>query len=189
MAYKAQLVIRSNDPNDAEVLDKIRALSEARGQTLSEVALDVLRQGLMPGRVWEAPSSTPSAASEPAPEPAASEPLPAVTPVLPAPEPGFANPTPEPAAPVVSLPPSGARAPKPQGVVREFLHHRDNEDQDGARTVLIDFFALAGPAEVHALKQALKKVLKADDFLAVMTPIKETAVYQDYKKRVLLSLR
>jgi hypothetical protein len=183
MAYKAQLVIRTNDPRDAETLERIRALADERGQTLSEVALDILRQGLDPGRAVSSATHT----SEPTVRIAAPPSAPAATPSVTSPAP-----SPVPVSPGASA--SGARPP--QLVVREFLEHYeppslepgDSSPGEEARKIIIDFFAEAGPAEVHALKKALKKVLRADDFDALMEPIKQTEVYQDYKRRVLLSL-
>ncbi|MFU8803034.1 MAG: hypothetical protein ACNA8W_04410 [Bradymonadaceae bacterium] len=177
MAYKAQLVIRTNDIKDAELLEKVREFADGRGETLSEAGLELLRRGLNKDAPSTSKPVASKAAASKAATPKAAAPKERATPKV-----NGATTSAPTKKPIQSLGP----VPAPKKIVQAYLAGREsNED---ATKILIDFFAVAGPAEVHVLKQALQKALTNDDYDAVMQPIMETEIYREYKKRVLLSL-
>ena len=46
MAYRSQLVIRTSAEEGARTLERVKALAEKEGRTISEIALELLARGL-----------------------------------------------------------------------------------------------------------------------------------------------
>ncbi|TXD34057.1 hypothetical protein FRC98_19550 [Lujinxingia vulgaris] len=193
MAYKAQLVVRASDREGVEVVDGVKAMADRLGKTYSEMALELLRSAL------GTPASTSSSVAEPADEAPKKATEPAEAPSKKASE----TPASEPKKIAKKEPKKEAAAPKksaskrtsasgvtidlskPQSIIETLIAHRDSDGEEAASRVLVDFYAVAGPADSFKLKQALQERLGDEAYEALMTPVKETPEYRDYKDRAL----
>ncbi|RDV37567.1 hypothetical protein DV096_13755 [Bradymonadaceae bacterium TMQ3] len=193
MAYKAQLVVRASDREGVEVVDGVKAMADRLGKTYSEMALELLRSAL----------GTPASTSAPEPAPAAEAPQKAAEPAeAPAPK-ASAAPVSKPEKVAKKEPKKESAAPKksaakrtsasgvtidlskPQSIIETLIAHRDSDGEEAASRVLVDFYAIASPADSFKLKQALQERLGDEAYEALMTPVKETPEYRDYKDRAL----
>ncbi|RAL21265.1 hypothetical protein DL240_14155 [Lujinxingia litoralis] len=193
MAYKAQLVVRASDRDGVEVVEGVKAMADRLGKTYSEMALELLSAAL--GSPVADTASTDDAPAEAAASPAPPQPAPAAETAEAAPAKKA-----EPAAPRATEAPAKKAAPakvrkpssgttidlkRPLSIVEALIAERDNDGDEAASRVLVDFYAIAGPADSFKLKQALQEKLGDEAYEALMEPVKETPEYRDYKDRAL----
>lgn len=197
MAYKAQLVVRASDREGVEVVDGVKAMADRLGKTYSEMALELLRSALgTPASISASEPATadkaPAPAAKPAEAPAPKASKPAASKAEKAPE----KETKKDAKKEAAAPkkPAAKRTPasgvtidlsKPQSIIETLIAHRDNDGEEAASRVLVDFYAVASPADSFKLKQALQERLGDEAYEALMSPVKETPEYRDYKDRAL----
>ncbi len=166
MAYRAQMVIRTKDADSAKVLDDVKKLAEERGQTISELAIELFRQGLS-GRPVERESSD-------------KEEAPAVVA--------------EPIEPIQHpKSPEARELPRPTKVLADeqteafaetAVRLVVTEGVNAATESLREFFQNANPAQAGRLREDLQEQLRGKEFEDLFEALRETDEYKGYRRRV-----
>lgn len=72
MAYQSQLVVRTKDRRDSEIVERVKQMADEQGKTYSQMALELLGRGLAAGEAGESEEdgadSTPDAGADDTPE-------------------------------------------------------------------------------------------------------------------------
>lgn len=168
MAYRAQMVIRTKDADSAKVLDDVKKLAEERGQTISELAIELFSQGLS-GRPVERESSD-------------KEEAPVVV-------------TPEPVKEPIQHPksPEARELPRPTKVLaddqteafaEQAVRLVVTEGVNAATDSLREFFQNANPAQAGRLREDLQEQLRGKEFEDLFEALRETDEYKGYRRRV-----
>ncbi|MFP4599890.1 MAG: hypothetical protein ACOC9J_01335 [Persicimonas sp.] len=200
MAYQSQLVVRTRDPQRAEIIDKVKELAGEEGKTYSEMAIELLERGLGAG------DAQPAKPAELAPEPVraeasdesdASEKLddsggvdekaadggsPTTTPApKPPPEKEEKAAQPEEPLPDVDLPEDRSV----EAVAAACVEYLETDGRRAATHLLAKFFATAGPADGGHVKDALQSKLGDDEYDAILEGLRNTEQYREYRQRVI----
>ncbi len=187
MTYKAQLVVRATTKEGVEIIEKVKELANDQSVTFSDKALELLEIAFNPAAA-SAPAAAPSAPAEKAPaETAVKEEAPAPK----AEEPKtFVSKEPVEEDPDGPLPPEEAGPPvdpglPPKELVGHYVRRRDERGPRAAARILVDFFAVAGPAAGGKVKKLLQQEYSQQEFEELMKPIKRTSEYATYTERAI----
>ncbi len=173
MSYKAQLVVRARGKEGVTLIETVKEMANERGITYSEMAVELLQRGL---GAKEAPAQ---AADEAA---STSASAPATTEEKKAPKKPAAEDAPLPAE--EAGPAVDPKLP-PEKIVAHYLERRQERGERAAARILVDFFAVAGPADGGQLKKLLQDEFTNADYEALMKPIKDTDEYATYTERAI----
>ncbi len=177
MTYKAQLVVRARGKEGAAIIEKVKEMAGEQGKTYSEMAVELLGRGLNADDTVDtnfgvssdddddAESDDDTGGSDGAGDESEDDPR--------APLP------PEEAGPAVDP------SQPPKTIVKHYLERREDRGERAAARILVDFFDEAGPVEGGELKKLLQEEFSADEFDDLMAPIKRTAEYKEYTRRVI----
>lgn len=200
MTYKAQLVVRASTKEGVEIIERVKELANAGDATFSDMALELLGKALdptaqgasgpvIPAKAAEEPKEKPAAkaaekkqAAKAAPE-AEEKPRVPVTAVAPDDDEEEEDPdgplSAEEAGPAVdpNLP--------PKELVGQYVRRREERGPRAAARILVDFFAVAGPAAGGKVKKLLQQEYSRDEFESLMKPIKRTSEYAAYTERAI----
>lgn len=213
MAYQSQLVVRTRDPQRAEIIDKVKELAGEEGKTYSEMAIELLERGLGAG------DAQPAEPAEPAPEPvkaeAADEPEESESPEGPeasedvdkkAADGGSPTTTPSRAAAEQSPADKEEKAAEPEepeapeeplpdvdlpedrsveAIADACVEYLETDGRRAATHLLAKFFATAGPADGGHVKDALQSKLDDDEYDAIFEGLRNTEQYREYRQRVI----
>jgi outer membrane biosynthesis protein TonB len=191
MGYNAQLVVRSRDLEGTSIIEKVKELAGDEGKTYSEMALELLERGLghePKSDAQQEPEPDPVSEPEPEPEPVSEpEPEPEPEPVSepepePEPEP-VSEPEPE---PVIDLDPALTEGlDTVDDVAQACLEQLEEKGAQGASRLLAHFFASAGPVEGGKVKNRLKDQLTKAEYDVILSKLRETKEYRNYRQRVI----
>lgn len=177
MGYRAQLVVRTTDPKEAEVIERVKAMADAQSKSYSEMALELLVRGI--GGSAEAPDNR---AEPPAKAEQAEEADETASPPVAA-----AGTTPPPVD--IEVAPSGlGPGTTPQSVAEQCLEQLGDDDRDSALSTLADFYTRATPVDGGRLRKQLMRQLSEDEYETLLDELRETEAYQIYRKRVIFQV-
>ncbi len=212
MAYQSQLVVRTRDPQRAEIIDKVKELAGEEGKTYSEMAIELLERGLNAGEAQPATpaesapepvkAEAPEAPDEPeeseSPEdPEASEEVdekaadggsPTTTSSRAAAEqpPKEKEKAAEPEAPEEPLPDVDLPDDRSvEAIADACVEYLETDGRRAATHLLAKFFATAGPADGGHVKDALQSKLDDDEYDAILEGLRQTEQYREYRQRVI----
>lgn len=210
MGYQSQLVVRTRDPREGQLIERIKELAAEKGKTYSEMALELLARGLGDASAPSAPQpeatvdadnagmaarqrrSVDTPAAEPVVETVeVQERITAATPTSTTPsEPMPVEPMPEEASDFdldvdydTSVDFDGADGP--QEVAEKAATCLDEAGVAAAVQLLARFFVGAGPVEGGQVRNALKDRLNRSDFAAIQDALNEAPPYRQYRQRVI----
>jgi hypothetical protein len=181
MAYRSQLVIRTSAEEGARTLERVKALAEKEGRTISEIALELLARGLDSDLSAPTPAAA-AAPSQPAQEPEPSEAAEADADIdelrRKASTPALAPPTVTPKDP--SVRPDEA----PHDAAVRCVELFGDEGAEAAATALRPFFAAAEPVDGANIREELQGRMSKADYETLMDALKQTEEYRAYRRRV-----
>lgn len=175
MGYQAQLVVRTRDPERAQIVDRVKELAELEGKTFSEKAIELFERGL--GKMGDDGGSTDDGPDE-------DESTPEET------APPMRNPVPVELDPPTKLPtkdPDQRPEESAKVVAAKAADAFDARGAEDAAAELTAFFALAEPFDAAQLREVLQDLTKKDDYEAIMEALMETDEYREYRQRVVYS--
>ena len=177
MSYKAQLVVRARGKEGVSLIETVKEMANEQGITYSEMAVELLQRGL---NADQAPAQSAASASS-APSDSASAGAKTETKKAVSAKPKSEN------APLPAEEAGPAVDPKlpPKKIVKHYKERREDRGERAAARILVDFFAVAGPADGGELKKLLQNEFTNDEYEALMKPIKETEEYATYTERAI----
>lgn len=184
MTYKAQLVVRASTKEGVEIIDQVKELASEKGLTFSDMAVELLDRALR-GDVSAAAPAPKESAPKAAPAPAkAVEKVVAAPVATPKTNGVAADDEQSPLTAEEAGPPVDPSLP-PNDIVRHYLRRREERGERAAARILVDFFAVAGPADGGKVKKLLLKEFSDSEFENLMKPIKATDEYATYTERAI----
>lgn len=168
MGYQAQLVVRTRDPERAQIVDRVKELAELEGKTFSEKAIELFERGL--GKMGDGDTAKEESSGSSAPP--------------------RRNPVPVELSPPTELPtkdPDQRPEESAKVVAARAADVFDARGAEDAAAELTAFFALAEPFDAAQMREELQDLMKKDDYESVMESLMETEEYRQYRQRVVYS--
>jgi len=165
MEYRSQLVVRTRDPREARIIEKVKEIADGRGASISEVALELLERaihGEPPIDVQRSDSG--GARSEPPVEATSDK----------------KGPTPRPLLSLLTQ----ALDDTPRIVVLRACEHLDAEGRAAAARFLAEFYESASAVDGGRVRVALSNALAPAEYDALHDALRETDEYRSYTRRV-----
>lgn len=169
MSYRSQLVIRTSEPQGADVLEQVKHLAEAESKTISEKAIELLAQAI------NGSTATPP---EPKAEPPAKAEERAESAVRRDPAPALASPS------VKQKDPKVRPDEAPHEAALRCVELFGDEGATVAAQALTQFFAVAEPVDGANIREELQERMTKNDYEALMEELKQTDEYREYRRRV-----
>jgi hypothetical protein len=175
MAYRSQLVIRTSEPQGANVLERVKQLADSESKTISEKAIELLAMGLdVVSGTSAAPVQTEPAVLEPVEESAERS----ESAVRRDPAPALAS------VSVKEKDPKIRPDEAPGDAAARCVELFGDEGASAAAQGLTGFFAVAEPVDGANIREELQERLSKGDYDALMDELKQTEEYREYRRRV-----
>lgn len=164
MEYRSQLVIRTRDPREAQVIQKVKEIADGHKASISEVAIALLSRAIDSDPLTDAELGTHKKAIRRTPDTSAEK----------KPHNGdsgsFALPT--------------ADGTPCRSVVRRTCELLQNDGCVSASAFLADFYASANPVEGGRVRVELTQCLPPEEYDELHDSLRSTDQYRAYTRRV-----
>lgn len=168
MEYRSQLVVRTRDPREARIIQKVKELADGNGSSISEMALELLNRAIngeapiMDGEDHKA--ARPNGESRSASSPPAHK-------------------TNGSTAPMLSLP-KRTLDDTPRTVVIKAMEHLEAGGRLAAARFLAEFYESATAVDGGRVRVELTHRLTPAEYDALHDVLRETEEYRRYTRRV-----
>lgn len=177
MAYRSQLVIRTSQAREAQVLERVKALADDESKTISEKAIELLEIAL-DGGTKTAPTNGVATEQDDEDDEESATTERAESAVRRDPAPALAPPD------VKEKDPKVRPDEKPQDAALRCVQLFDGEGAPAAAQALTKFFAAAEPVDGANIREELQERMNKADYDALMEELKQTEEYREYRRRV-----
>jgi len=191
MANRSQLVVRTSSKEGVAIIERVKALAQTRGVTISDLSLSLMEQAMNGTVSGEAPADADDSKEDPvevahhvrspeAPKRASK----AATSSKKTPEPKAEEPAVE--TEKVYVPPTDLpELSEPVDVfVKRAITLLLTQGPDEAAAALTGFFSAADPADGGRLREELQDQLRKSEYDDLLEKLQQTEEYKEYRKRV-----